>query len=237
MGNKKVIRYEDIGHVTFQKYRPSRRIKIRITKKPSVKVSLPRRVSFKKAQIFLEEKYDWVLSQYNKQKKKSIIKEYSTKNHELVFIKNKKNRDIKSIVIDEQIRIYHHESEKPESPKIQKVAKRAIIDTLRKEAKEHLPKRTRHLSRVNSDFVVNRVFVKNLKSRWGSCSSNSNINLNLHLMILPDELIDYVIFHELAHLVHQNHSKDFWSFLNQFVNNAKSVDKQLKNYQSKIIHT
>lgn len=74
------------------------------------------------------------------------------------------------------------------------------------------------------DFFKKRVFIyskllgvnyKNIKisnaqKRWGSCSSNGNINLNWRLIMSPIEIIDYVVIHELAHLIEPNHSKNFW---------------------------
>ena len=59
-------------------------------------------------------------------------------------------------------------------------------------------------------FTYNRVFIRNQKTRWGSCSNKNNINLNRKLIYLPDELSDYVILHELLHTRIKNHSKTFW---------------------------
>jgi predicted metal-dependent hydrolase len=50
-------------------------------------------------------------------------------------------------------------------------------------------------------------------------------------MMLPIEMIDYVIIHELAHTVEHNHSKNFWTILDDIYGNAKAVDKKLKNYR------
>jgi predicted metal-dependent hydrolase len=79
-------------------------------------------------------------------------------------------------------------------------------------------------------FSYNRVFVKNQKTRWGSCSAKNNINLNVNLVRLPDELIDYVLFHELVHTTIKDHSKLFWEELNRFVKDPKSLDKKLRRY-------
>ena len=57
---------------------------------------------------------------------------------------------------------------------------------------------------------VNRISIKDQKSLWGSCSSKRNMNFNWRLLMAPEPVCDYVIIHELCHLVHMNHSADFW---------------------------
>lgn len=76
-------------------------------------------------------------------------------------------------------------------------------------------------------FSYNSVRLKYLKSRWGSCSGKRNINLSLRLLLLPDEIRDYVIIHELAHLREMNHSKAFWSLVEQHDPNYREHEKWL----------
>ena len=83
-------------------------------------------------------------------------------------------------------------------------------------------------------LVYNKLTIRTQKTRWGSCSSKGNINLNIHLMRLPDNLIDLVILHELAHTVELNHSRKFWNILDKIFGNAKLLDRELKNYKTRI---
>ncbi len=55
-----------------------------------------------------------------------------------------------------------------------------------------------------------QVRVKNLRTRWGSCSIRGNLNFNLRLVLAPLEIVDYVVVHELVHLKHKNHSRQYW---------------------------
>ncbi len=70
--------------------------------------------------------------------------------------------------------------------------------------------------------------IKKMKTRWGSCSSKGSINLNLDLIKLPEGCIKAVILHELCHLVHMNHSKEFYALMTAEMPDWKIWDKQLK---------
>ena len=95
-------------------------------------------------------------------------------------------------------------------------------------AKEHLTQRVEYFSKVmNLDY--NEVKFRKMKSRWGSCSSKKVITLNSELIKIKKELIDYVVVHELAHLVHMNHSKSFHDLVEKYIVNSKKIRKELKS--------
>jgi predicted metal-dependent hydrolase len=102
----------------------------------------------------------------------------------------------------------------------------------RMKAKKHLMKRLNDLA-GKYGFTYRRVFIKNQKTRWGSCSSKDNISLNINLVRLPQQLQDYVILHELVHTKHKNHSKKFWAAMDELVGDSKQLRKQMRKYRIK----
>ena len=95
------------------------------------------------------------------------------------------------------------------------------------EAREKLEQRIESLARQHG-FIYNKVSIRNQKTRWGSCSVRNNISLNMKLVLLPDELIDYVILHELVHTRIKSHSRQFWTELNRYVLDAKKTAAKLR---------
>jgi predicted metal-dependent hydrolase len=97
------------------------------------------------------------------------------------------------------------------------VARRVIVDRLQELAQRH-------------GFHYHKVFVRNQKTRWGSCSGENNINLNVNLIRLPAKLMDYTILHELVHTRIKDHSQRFWALLGKYVHDPKKVDRELNRY-------
>jgi predicted metal-dependent hydrolase len=73
-----------------------------------------------------------------------------------------------------------------------------------------------------------KVVLKYTKSRWGSCSVKGDINLSLRLLLLPEEVRDYVILHELAHLRHMNHSQTYWKLVARHIPDYKTHENWLR---------
>lgn len=78
------------------------------------------------------------------------------------------------------------------------------------------------------NFTYNKVFIKNQRTRWGSCSSNGNLNFNFKIITLAPELQDYLIVHELCHLKEFNHGKAFWDLVALQIPEYETLRKQLK---------
>lgn len=105
----------------------------------------------------------------------------------------------------------------------------APVDIERAEARRRLTERLEQLAEKHG-FTCNRVFVRNQKTRWGSCSCKGNISLNMKLVKLPCELMDYVILHELVHTRFMNHSPAFWAELDKLVVDRRGMRSRLREY-------
>ncbi|HMQ48343.1 MAG TPA: M48 family metallopeptidase [Saprospiraceae bacterium] len=95
---------------------------------------------------------------------------------------------------------------------------------------DFLPEISARVHSLNEQFFQQKIKIVRIKkttSNWGSCSHNGAINLSSRLLFAPDDVIDYVIIHELAHLVEFNHSPKFWRLLERAMPNYIEKEKWL----------
>ena len=77
---------------------------------------------------------------------------------------------------------------------------------------------------------INKIYFRRMKSKWGSCSSKKNLTINTLLRYLPKNLIEYVIFHEMVHLIERKHNECFWNIISNKIKNYKEYEKELFEY-------
>ncbi|MDA3909329.1 MAG: SprT family zinc-dependent metalloprotease [Sulfurimonas sp.] len=98
-------------------------------------------------------------------------------------------------------------------------------------SQNYLSSRTQYYAQL-MNLNYKEIKLKKMRSRWGSCSSQRVITFNTGLIKLTKEQIDYVVVHELAHLVHMNHSKRFHTLVQNYFADATRVKKDIKNRQN-----
>lgn len=109
--------------------------------------------------------------------------------------------------------------------------RKVIVNIMRKRAKEILPPRLQQLA-MRHGFRYTNVTVRDSHSRWGSCSNRGSISLSVYLVLLDDELIDYVLLHELCHTREMNHSPRFWNLLDSVCRcNSKELRNRLRAFK------
>jgi len=97
--------------------------------------------------------------------------------------------------------------------------------------RKRLPKLQRKIEELNKKHFkqkLKKIFFKYNKSNWGSCSHAGNINISTRLLFAPDDVLEYVCIHELAHLIEHNHSERFWALVAQAMPDYKTKKKWLK---------
>lgn len=104
---------------------------------------------------------------------------------------------------------------------------KALREFYRRSAREHLPVRLEHWCAAMG-VKISGLSIRGQTSRWGSCSTHGRISLNWKLMAAPVEVIDYVVIHELAHLKHMNHSRQFWALVEAYDPNWRASKKWLR---------
>lgn len=100
------------------------------------------------------------------------------------------------------------------------------INALAQKALEIIPQKVDFFAK-QIGVPYNRITIRCQRTRWGSCSSQGNLNFNCLLMLLPDEIIDSVVVHELCHRKHMNHSKQFYAEIEKVFPNYPACHKWL----------
>lgn len=99
----------------------------------------------------------------------------------------------------------------------------------KEEARKLIASKASHWNRFYG-FEYGDIRIKKPRTMWGSCSSKGNLNFNYRLIFLPEELIDYIVVHELCHLKEMNHSKKFWDLVAKTMPNHRELRRRLKEY-------
>lgn len=226
---------EGIGTIKIRRSTKARYMRLKVDPKEGVIVVVPRLVSESAAYNFVLRKKSWIVKSLKKQafiKKQNTVftenSEFTTRTHRLHLLKHPK-KTIKSIVSGNKILVWYPDFAEVEHQTIQKTIRRTIEETWRLEAKKYLPVRVDELAN-KFGFHYRKLNIKKAKTRWGSCSAENNINLNIQLMRLSDQLIDYVILHELMHTKEKNHQPAFWNGLEKILPGARKLDKELNKY-------
>ncbi len=219
--------------ITYKIIRKRRKtIGIKITDKGEVIITSPFGVSEETIKNVIKRKQKWIID------KVKLIKEanfaygrafedgerflFLGKELELEIIKV--NKPICNAEIEgEKVRVFINLSSMASGDTISS----AIVKLYRKEAARLFKERTEIYSKVLG-VGPKRIFIKDQKTLWGSCSSKGNINYNYRIIMAPISIIDYIVVHELCHLIHMNHSKEYWNTVKSVLLDYEERRKWLK---------
>lgn len=120
-------------------------------------------------------------------------------------------------------------------PSLPEAELRAALACLYREAaKERLPKAVERFAPLVGKFPQ-QVRITSAKTRWGSCSAKGGLNFSWRLLLAPPETVDYVVVHELAHLIEFNHSPRFWAIVEGILPDYKTHRQSLQETQEALL--
>jgi predicted metal-dependent hydrolase len=236
MGNEKCsvkIRDNKIDYTVVKTKRKT--IGITIDMNGEVKVSAPLHISEKQIEETIQKKANWIIKKLDEVRKmnlKVVYKEfvrgekflYLGKEYTLEIVEEDLSK-VEIYMQDDTISV-HIARELPEEIRKQ-VIKEILIEWYRQRFAEIVKERIEKYS-TQLKVVPCKVVIKDQKTRWGSCSSKGNININWRLVMVPIDIIDYVVVHELCHLKIMNHSRDFWNLVESIVPDYRGKREWLK---------
>lgn len=225
----KTIHIEDIGDVIIRKSSRAKRLILRINADGKPTATIPSYMLYFAAEKFVRGNISWIRE--NMQQKRPLLQDGMRigREHFIYFLKHEKS-SVKSRVSSNAIHVYMPSHANVSDSGIQEEAVRGAIRALRKEAEVYVPPKLHQLA-INHGYTYSEVRIKATQTRWGSCSQKKIINLSIWLMQLPDDLVEYVICHELTHLHHMHHQKAFWEELSLMIPDYKLRRAALKQFQ------
>ena len=220
----KHFQIDGIGKIRVQKRRGSRSMRIRISSDGVVTVGIPHWVPFRTALDFAKKQKPWI----DKHRPENKIIAHGQKigaTHTISFIEKDVVKASIRLTADE-VRINMPFGSSINDTEIQKVAIRGARKALTLQG--HILTNKLHEYANILGYSYKTSSCKFMKSKWGSCNSERHITLNYRLLDLPAHLSEYVFIHELVHLRHMNHSKEYWHEISQILPDYKERKQQLK---------
>ena len=148
-------------------------------------------------------------------------------------------KDIEKILQDKESWIVKHQKQMQEQKALFEAEDisyltKEEIEELADKALKYIPSRVAYFAKLMG-VNYGRITIRNQITRWGSCSSKGNLNFNCLLLLMPEEVIDYVVVHELCHRKEMNHSKGFWYEVEKVIPDYKKSVQWLKGEGSRIM--
>lgn len=201
-----------------------RSLSITVTKEGKLVIHAPNKLKLSEILKYVKEKEKWIVTKQKEIEARLSINKDVISYKQILFLGKKykiiKINGIKKIELsDNEIVMPGKTEDKDIIPKI----KRWYISN----AKKILADRLEFFGNL-MQVDYGKLTITNSKTRWGSCDKDRNIKLNFRLIMLPHKAVDYVIVHELAHIVEFNHSKDFYKIISLVMPGYKLQQKILK---------
>ncbi|MHB1154269.1 MAG: M48 family metallopeptidase [Eubacteriales bacterium] len=203
-------------------------IAIYITKDASVDIKAPLGISNTEIETIILKKKEWIENQLKVRNQLNEQKQNFKLNYGDIVLYQGKNYYIKA----KEGNIVGFDGEcfyMPDNLNSDQI-KHATIQIYKLLAKNILTKKVHEFSDIMS-LVPIAVKINSAKTRWGSCSGKNSINFSWRLILASDDVIDYVVIHELAHIKEHNHSDRFWTIVSEMMPDYNQREEKLKKLQ------
>ena len=201
---------------------------ITVTRKGEVVVRAPKRLSLEQINKFLIEKEGWIKLKKQQMELVNNQNKFISNYNKLLFLGAEYVREdvdgLKKIEWDTSIKKVFIPSHFSQAEFVKKISNFYI-----KKSKEILLDRVAYFAKLML-LTPSSINLMNNKTRWGTCSKKGDLKFNWRLSMLKPNTIDYLVIHELAHLVEFNHSKKFYKIIECVMPKYKSSNKDLKKY-------
>ncbi|MBE6050673.1 MAG: M48 family metallopeptidase [Clostridium sp.] len=203
-------------------YKKRKTISIVIENKNSVLIKVPIGTSNETINKVIEKKRKWIISKLEMMSERKELKE-----NEILYLGNvtKIKVIVQPFIKRDFVVVINHEIVVNVSSRDK--YKRILEKWLREEAKKVIEdKINKYCTIINK--VPKEVKIKEQKTKWGSCTYDNRIFFNWKLIMAREEAIEYVVVHEMCHMIHKNHSKEYWSTVEAFMPSYKKEHNWLK---------
>lgn len=187
-------------NVKFEKQKRMKNLYIRVIDKENIHIKAGQYFDVMDAKIFIDKKQEWIYTKLNELEKITI------EDDEFMYFGKIEKKDIYKLYDEDSVNKFYKEK-----------------------AGDYINFLVDKFSKKMQLYPTKVSFRKN-KRTWGTCNSKNELRFNFLLMKYPLEIIEYVVIHELAHIKHKNHSKDFWGLVEIYCKDYKSREKLFKTF-------
>ncbi|HEC87868.1 MAG TPA: M48 family peptidase [Thermoplasmata archaeon] len=231
MYEEKVMKVRDIEVLVYKKDIKNFHLNV-LPPNGKIRVSAPRNVSDDTIRTFVIKKYHWIkkhVKLFQEQERQTKREYVSGESHYFKgkrYILRIKYANRPRIEIRNKKYIYFHVSERYTTQQRQNYYEKWLRDELKKELEILVPKWEKIIG-----VKANEVRIKKMKTKWGSCNPDAKrIWINLELIKKPREYLEYIIVHELVHLLESNHNKRFKEILDKYLPKWETYRRQLNEF-------
>ncbi len=221
----------------------ARTVRLKVSMNKGLEITVPRRFRLDHVDEIFSEHERWITRQLDKMEQRKLLRERHQlrdgavlhilgEPHKITIIGSQKpgvKRVQRLLFMEDRAIVDGHELHVHCDGTV-KHAKETLEPHLRGIAEKYFATRVRALAE-QMGLEIKKITIRGQKTRWGSCTREKNLSFNWRLILLPVEVAESVMIHELAHTVHMNHSKAFYGFVERFCPEYRALQKHLRNPQ------